>query len=97
MKVFLTHTETAFANYYGERPLAALSRHAEVVRNPTGRVLQGAALAEAAAGCHAIVADRATPGRPRPSPPRPTSWPSCAARWTSAPSTSPPPRRPGCW
>lgn len=62
MKVFLTHTETAFANYYGERPLAALRRHAEVVRNPTGRVLQGAALAEAAAGCHAIVADRATPG-----------------------------------
>ncbi|PHK95321.1 hydroxyacid dehydrogenase [Pseudoroseomonas rhizosphaerae] len=62
MKVFLTHTETAFANYYGERPLAALRQHAEVVRNPTGRVLQGAALAEAAAGCDAIIADRATPG-----------------------------------
>jgi D-3-phosphoglycerate dehydrogenase len=35
---------------------------AEVRRNDTGRVLEGAALAEAAAGCEAIIAHRATPG-----------------------------------
>jgi len=63
MKVFLTHTDAAFPRYYGERPLAALRQHAEVVRNTTGRVLEGAALAEAAAGCQVIVADRATPGQ----------------------------------
>ncbi|HWX48889.1 MAG TPA: NAD(P)-dependent oxidoreductase [Roseomonas sp.] len=63
MKVFLTHTEEAFSRYYGERALAALREHAEVVRNRTGRVLEGAALAEAAAGCQAIIAHRATPGR----------------------------------
>lgn len=62
MKVFLTHTDEAFPRYYGERALAALREHAEVVRNGTGRVLSGAALAEAAAGCQVIVADRATPG-----------------------------------
>jgi len=63
MKVFLTHTEEAFSRYYGERALAALQEHAEVVRNRTGRVLEGAALAEAATGCQAIIAHRATPGR----------------------------------
>jgi len=63
MKVFLTHTEEAFSRYYGERALAALREHTEVVRNRTGRVLEGAALAEAAAGCQAIIAHRATPGR----------------------------------
>jgi len=62
MKVFLTHTDEAFALYYGERPLAALREHAEVARNRSGKVLSGAALAEAAAGCEAIIADRSTPG-----------------------------------
>ena len=62
MKVYLTHTEEAFAGYYGDRPLAALQQVAEVVRNTSGKVLQGKALAEAAAGCQAIVAFRATPG-----------------------------------
>jgi len=62
MKVFLAHTPEMFAGYYGDRALAALRQHAEVVRNPGDAVLSGAALAEAARGCHAIVADRATPG-----------------------------------
>lgn len=62
MKVFLTHHDEVFAEYYGERALAALREHAEVVRNPLNRVLGGRELAEAAAGCHAIVAHRATPG-----------------------------------
>ena len=62
LRVFLAHTPEMFEGYYGARALAALAQHAEVVRNPGGTVLQGAALAEAARGCQAIVADRATPG-----------------------------------
>ena len=62
MKVFLSHADDVFPGYYGERALHALQEHAAVVRNRTGRVLAGAALAEAAAGCEAIVAHRATPG-----------------------------------
>lgn len=62
MRVYLTHTEEDFPLYFGHRALAALSGHAEVVRNTSNRVLQDAALAEAAAGCHAIIAHRATPG-----------------------------------
>lgn len=62
LRVFLTHTPEMFEGYYGPRALAALSEHAEVIRHPGNQVLSGAALAEAARGCHAIVADRATPG-----------------------------------
>jgi D-3-phosphoglycerate dehydrogenase len=62
LRVFLAHTPEMFAGYYGDRALAALRQHAEVVRNPGTTVLSGAALAEAARGCQAIVADRATPG-----------------------------------
>ena len=64
LKVFLAHTPEMFAGYYGERALAGLKAVAEVVRNPGDTVLTGKALAEAARGCHAIVADRATPGTP---------------------------------
>ncbi|MBR0648419.1 hydroxyacid dehydrogenase [Roseomonas terrae] len=64
MRVFLTHTPEMFVGYYGDRALAALREHAEVVRNPVSTVLTGAALAEAARGCQAIVADRSTPGTP---------------------------------
>ena len=62
MRVFLTHTDAAFDLYFGDRVLAALQDHAAVVRNRTGRVLRDAELAQAAAGCQAIIADRATPG-----------------------------------
>lgn len=62
LRVFLAHTPEMFEGYYGERPLAALRACAEVVRNPTDRVLSGSALAHAARGCQAIIADRATPG-----------------------------------
>jgi D-3-phosphoglycerate dehydrogenase len=62
LRVFLAHTPEMFAGYYGDRALAALRQHAEVVRNPGTTVLSGAALAEAARDCQAIVADRATPG-----------------------------------
>ncbi len=64
LRVFLAHTPEMFEGYYGARAFAALEQHAEVVRNPAGTVLSGAALAEAARGCQAIVADRATPGTP---------------------------------
>ena len=64
LRVFLSHTPEMFEGYYGPRALAALSEHAEVIRNPGATVLSGAALAEAARGCQAIVADRATPGLP---------------------------------
>jgi D-3-phosphoglycerate dehydrogenase len=64
LRVFLSHTPEMFEGYYGPRALAALAEHAEVIRNPGTSVLSGAALAEAARGCHAIVADRATPGLP---------------------------------
>jgi D-3-phosphoglycerate dehydrogenase len=64
LRVFLSHTPEMFEGYYGPHALAALVEHAEVIRNPGTNVLSGAALAEAARGCHAIVADRATPGLP---------------------------------
>src|SRR6266496_149609 len=60
--VFLTHTPEMLRNYYGERALAALKTHAEVRINPTGRVLDADALAQAARGCEIIVSDRQTPG-----------------------------------
>ena len=62
MKVYLTHTADALANYYGERALAALRQVAEVRLNETGRHLAGRELAEAAAGCDAIVSYRQSPG-----------------------------------
>ena len=62
LRVFLAHTPEMFAGYYGDRALAGLRRVAEVVRNPGDTVLSGLALAEAARGCQAIIADRATPG-----------------------------------
>jgi D-3-phosphoglycerate dehydrogenase len=62
LRVFLSHTPQMFEGYYGPRALAALAEHAEVICNPGATVLSGTALAEAARGCHAIVADRATPG-----------------------------------
>ncbi|WP_235961743.1 NAD(P)-dependent oxidoreductase [Falsiroseomonas selenitidurans] len=48
--------------YYAETPLAALRQVAEVTLHEGALPLSGAALAAAAAGCHCIVADRATPG-----------------------------------
>ena len=62
LRVFLSHTPEMFEGYYGPRALAALAENAEVIRNTGPTALSGAALAEAARGCNAIVADRATPG-----------------------------------
>lgn len=62
MKVYLSHGTLSFPGYFGERALAALRQHAEVVRNPGETELRDAALAEAAAGCDAIIAYRGSPG-----------------------------------
>lgn len=63
LRVFLTYTDEELATYYSEAGLAGLQRHAEVVRNQTGRVLQGRELADAATGCQVIVAHRSAPGQ----------------------------------
>lgn len=62
MRVYLTHGTLSFPGYFGERALAALSEHAEVVRNMTEAEPRDEALAEAAAGCDAIIAYRGSPG-----------------------------------
>src|SRR5579864_7521596 len=61
-KVFLTHTPDMLENYYGPRAVAALREMAELVINPTERVLDADALAAEARGCAIIVSDRQTPG-----------------------------------
>jgi D-3-phosphoglycerate dehydrogenase len=64
LRVFLTHTPEMRGGYYADAPLAALRQVAEVVLHTGDIPLSGRALAQAAAGCHCIVADRATPGTP---------------------------------
>lgn len=61
-KVFLTHSPELLANYYGPRAVAALRDMAEVIINPTGTVMDEAALIAHAQGCAIIVSDRLTPG-----------------------------------
>lgn len=62
IRVFLSHTAENFPGYFGDRALAALSEHADVVRNPADHDLRDEELARAAAGCHAIIAYRGSPG-----------------------------------
>ena len=62
MRIFLSHTPDMLAHYYGERALAALREHGEVVLNGTGRVLDEAgALVRAAGEAQVLVVDRQTP------------------------------------
>jgi D-3-phosphoglycerate dehydrogenase len=62
LNAFLTYTDYELASYYSEAGLAALRQHVNVVRNDTGRVLQGRELADAAKGCEIILAHRSSPG-----------------------------------
>lgn len=62
MKVYLSHGTLSFPGYFGERALAALREHADVVRNPGEAELRDEALAQAASGCDAIIAYRGSPG-----------------------------------
>ena len=60
--ILLTHIPDMLANYYGERPLAALRKLGDVRLNETGQVLDAQALSDAARGCQIVVSDRQTPG-----------------------------------
>ncbi len=62
LRVYLTHTPEARANYYADEALAALREAAEVRLNETDRHPSGRELAEAAAGCDAIVSYRLSHG-----------------------------------
>ena len=78
-RVFLTHSPEMLRNYYGERAIASLSEFADVIINPTGRVLDAEALTQHAQGCEIVISDRQTPGFAAFSSARRTSSPSCVA------------------
>ncbi|ALL68486.1 D-3-phosphoglycerate dehydrogenase [Paraburkholderia caribensis MBA4] len=62
LKAFLTYTDYELASYYSVAGLEKLKSVVDVVMNETGRVLQGAELAEAASGCQIILAHRSSHG-----------------------------------
>lgn len=59
-RIFLTHTPDSLPLLFPPRARAELEKHCTLVINPTGKVLKGAALAQAAAGCDLVIADRQT-------------------------------------
>lgn len=61
-RIFLTHTPSARANYYGEEPVRRLCALGAVRFHEDDTPLDTARLIEAAAGCEIIVSDRRTPG-----------------------------------
>ena len=62
MKILLTHSPEALANYYGERALAALRASGEVLLNRKDHSLEGEELIAAAKDCDLIVSYRQSPG-----------------------------------
>jgi D-3-phosphoglycerate dehydrogenase / 2-oxoglutarate reductase len=62
LKILLTHSPEAMANYYGERALAGLRAVADVKMNTSSASLEGDALIEAAKDCDLIVSYRQSPG-----------------------------------
>ncbi len=62
MRILLTHSPEAMANYYGERALAGLRRVGEVKLNQDGSSLEGEKLIAAAQDCDLIVSYRQSPG-----------------------------------
>jgi D-3-phosphoglycerate dehydrogenase len=62
MRILLTHSPEALANYYGERALAELRDAGEVILNRKPRSIEGAELIEAARDCDLIVSYRQSPG-----------------------------------
>jgi D-3-phosphoglycerate dehydrogenase / 2-oxoglutarate reductase len=62
LRILLTHSPEAMANYYGERALAALKQLAGVKRHSGDAPLEGEALIEAAQDCDLIVSYRQSPG-----------------------------------
>ena len=61
MRILLTHSPEALANYYGERALHALRAAGEVVLNKKQNSLQGEDLIAAARDCDLIVSYRQSP------------------------------------
>jgi D-3-phosphoglycerate dehydrogenase / 2-oxoglutarate reductase len=62
LRILLTHSPEARANYYGERALAGLRALGEVVLNQNPSSLEGEALIAAARDCDLIVSYRQSPG-----------------------------------
>ncbi|HYG56322.1 MAG TPA: hydroxyacid dehydrogenase [Burkholderiales bacterium] len=62
MKILLTHSPEALANYYGERALAELRALGDVVLNKNSHSLEGEELIKAAQDCDLIVSYRQSPG-----------------------------------
>lgn len=62
MRILLTHSPEARANYFGERALEGLRRVAEVVLYEKQVPLEGEALLAAAADCDIVLSYRVSPG-----------------------------------
>ena len=62
MKILLTHSPEAMANYYGHRALSALKQAGEVILNNKSHSLEGEELIAAAKDCDLIVSYRQSPG-----------------------------------
>jgi D-3-phosphoglycerate dehydrogenase len=62
LKILLTHSPEAMANYYGERALASLRKAGEVKLHAGKEPLEGKALIAAAQDCDLIVSYRQSPG-----------------------------------
>ena len=62
MKILLTHSPEALANYYGERALTALRSSGQVILHEKKKSLEGEELIEAAQDCDLIVSYRQSPG-----------------------------------
>jgi D-3-phosphoglycerate dehydrogenase / 2-oxoglutarate reductase len=62
LKILLTHSPEALANYYGERALAGLKAVGEVKLHQRSEPLEGEAFIKAAQDCDLIVSYRQSPG-----------------------------------
>ncbi len=62
MKILLTHSPEALANYYGERALAGLRALGDVKLHKKEEPLEGEALIVAASDCDIVVSYRVSPG-----------------------------------
>ena len=60
--VFITHPADKLEQYFGVKAIAALKAIADVRFNPYERELNMVELIDAAQGCDALIAYRATPG-----------------------------------
>ncbi|MGB7299759.1 MAG: NAD(P)-dependent oxidoreductase [Burkholderiaceae bacterium] len=65
MRVLLTHTSAAFANYFGESALASLEQVAQVKCYDGAEPMDTTTLIQQATDCDIILSDRATPGDTR--------------------------------